>query len=117
MANLSMSGPSSLGVGSNGFSLPDFSSMFSGISDFIGSDTFANLGGLGSLALQGYGLNKSLGLQQGQLDLLRGQENRAATAQNLSTQNSLALALQTTTPGTPEHAQVQAAIANGDFAV
>jgi hypothetical protein len=72
---------------------------------------------LGSLALGGYGLNKSLGFQEDQLGLLKDQEGRAATAQNFNTGNSLALQAQTTTPGTPEHARAQAAIADGTFQV
>jgi hypothetical protein len=92
-------------------------SMFSGLGDFLGSKSGQGLMGLGSLALGGYGLNKSLGFQEDQLDILKDQENRAATAQNFDTGNSLALQAQTTTPGTPEYARAQEAIANGTFQV
>lgn len=84
---------------------------------FFGSESGQGLLGLGSLGLQGFGLNKALGFQEDQLGLLQDQENRAATAQNLQTGNSLSLALQTTTPGTPEHERIKQAIADGSFAV
>lgn len=92
-------------------------SFLSGIGDFLGSKGAQGLFGLGSLALQGYGLNKSLGIAEDQLGILKDQENRAATAQNLGTGNQLSLALQTTTPGSPEHERIKQAIASGEFAV
>lgn len=88
-----------------------------GIGDFLGSKSGQGLFGLGSLALQGYGLNKSLGIAEDQLGILKQQEGRAATAQNLGTGNQLSLALQTTTPGTPEHARIKQAIESGQFQV
>jgi hypothetical protein len=97
-----------------------FKSFGSGIGkfgDFLGSDAGQGLLGLGSLGLQGFGLSKSLDFQNDQLGLLKDQENRAATAQNLTTGNSLSLALQTTTPGTPEHERIKSAIADGSFSV
>jgi hypothetical protein len=84
---------------------------------FMGSKEGSGLLGLGSLALGGYGLNKSLGFANDQMDLLKGQENRAATAQNLGTGNQLSMALQMTTPGTPEHERIKQAIASGQFQV
>ena len=102
------------GGGDNGFS---FANMFSGINDFVGGDSFANFGKLGSLALGAYGLNRSLGIQEDQLGILKDQEDRAATAQNLGTGNQLSLALQTTTPGSPEHERIKQAIASGEFQV
>ena len=95
----------------------NFGNMFKGINDFVGGDSFANFGKLGSLALSAYGLNKSLGIQEDQLGILKDQEGRAATAQNLGTGNQLSLALQTTTPGSPEHERIKQAIASGEFQV
>jgi len=100
--------------GGGGFNLGD---MFGGLTDFLGSKGGQGLLGLGSLGLQGFGLKKSLDFQNDQLGLLKDQENRAATAQNLQTGNSLSLALQTTTPGTPEHERIKAAIADQTFQV
>jgi len=91
--------------------------FLSGLNKFMGGKGFGNTLDLGSLALNAYGLNKSLGLAGDQLDLQQDQENRAATAQNFQTGNALSLALQTTTPGTPEHARIQKAIAEGQFQV
>jgi len=91
--------------------------FLSGLQKFMGGKGFGNALDLGSLALQGYGLNKSLGLADKQMGILEDQENRASTAQNYQTGNSLSLALQTTTPGTPEHARIQKAIAEGQFEV
>ena len=88
-----------------------------GFGDFFGSESGQGLLGLGSLGLQGFGLNKALDFQKDQLGLLQQQEGRAATAQNFQTGNQLSLALQTTTPGTPEHERIKAAIAEGSFAV
>ena len=102
------------GFGGGGFSFGD---AFKGFGDFLGSESFGNLGKLGGLALQGYGLNRSLDIQQDQLGLQQDQENRAATAQNFQTGNSLSLALQTTRPGTPEHERIKQAIAQGSFEV
>lgn len=106
-----------IGGGGGGNFLDMFKSIGSGLGDMFKSDGFENALDLGSLALQGYGLNKSLGIADDQLGILKDQENRAATAQNLATNNSLSLAAQMTTPGTAEHAQVQQAIANGTYAV
>ena len=114
------SGPNaSLGNLANMFSNKggSFMDSLSGIGDFLGGKSGQGLMGLGSLALGGYGLNKSLGFQEDQLDMLKEQENRAATAQNFQTGNSLAMQAQTTTPGTPEHARAMEAIANGTFEV
>ena len=72
---------------------------------------------LSSLALGAYGLNKSLGFAEDQLGILKDQENRAATAQNLATSNSQSLALQMTTPGTAEHEAVKKAIEQGTYQV
>jgi len=88
-----------------------------GLFDFMGSKNFGNFMDLGSLALNAYGMNKSLGFAEDQLGLMKDQENRAATAQNFSTGNSLAMALQATTPGTPEHERVKQAIAQGSYQV
>ena len=88
-----------------------------GIQDFMGSQSFGNYMDLGSLALNTYGLNKSLGFAEDQLGILKDQEDRAATAQNFGTNNSLSLALQTTTPGSPEHEQIKQAIASGQYQV
>jgi len=106
-----------MGGGGGGNFLDMFKNIGSGLGDMFKSDGFENALDLGSLALQGYGLNKSLGIADDQLGILKDQENRAATAQNLATNNSLSLAAQMTTPGTAEHAQVQEAIANGTYAV
>jgi len=107
--------------GSGGFNFGDlFKSFTGGVKDlggFFGSERGQGLLDLGGLALGGFGLNKSLGIADDQLNILKDQENRAATAQNFQTGNSLSLALQTTTPGTPEYERIKAAIANGQFAV
>lgn len=89
----------------------------SGFMNFINSPGFSNIMDLGSLALNTYGLNKSLGFAEDQLGILKDQENRASTAQNFQTGNSLAMALQMTTPGTPEHERIKQAIAQGTFQV
>lgn len=99
------------------FSGIDLGSITSGLGDMFKSDGFDNALGLGSLALQGYGLNKSLGIADEQLGILQDQENRAATAQNLQTNNQLSLAAQMTTPGTAEHEMVANAIASGQYQV
>ena len=95
----------------------DFLGGLKDLGGFFGSESGKGLLGIGSLGLGAYGLNKSLGFQEDQLGLLQDQENRAATAQNFQTGNSLALQLQNTTPGTPEHARIKAAIAEGSFQV
>ena len=95
----------------------DFGNLFSGLGDFMGSDAFGGALGLGSLALSGYGMNKSLGFAEDQLGIMKDQENRAATAQNFQTGNSLAMALQGTTPGTPEHERIKQAIAQQTYQV
>ena len=92
-------------------------SMFDGFNNFMNSDTFNNFSKLGSLGLGVFGLKQGIDFQNDQLGILKDQENRAATAQNLQTGNSLSLALQTTTPGTPEHERIKQAIADGSFAV
>lgn len=102
------------GGGGNGF--------LSGLSNFMGGfgkdgRGFGNMLDLGSLALNAYGMNKSLGFAEDQLGIMQDQENRAATAQNLGTTNSQSLALQMTTPGTAEHEQVKKAIAEGTYQV
>lgn len=94
-----------------------FGNFMSGIGNFMNSGAGQGLLDIGSLALNSYGLNKSLGFAQDQLGILEDQEARAATAQNFQTGNSLSLALQTTTPGTPEHARIQQAIESGQFQV
>lgn len=91
--------------------------FLSGLTDFMSGKGFGNALDLGSLALNTYGLNQSLDIANDQLGIQKDQENRAATAQNFNTGNSLSLALQTTTPGTPEHERIKAAIASGEFKV
>ena len=95
--------------------------FWSGLGDWAkglaGSMDFGDLINTGSLALGAYGMNKSLGFQEDQLGLMKQQENRAATAQNYAQGNSLAMALQATTPGTPEHERVKQAIANQTYQV
>jgi len=95
----------------------DFMKSFQKFGDFLGSKGGQGLLDFGSLGLGAFGLNKALGFQEDQLGILKEQENRAATAQNFQTGNSLSLALQTTTPGTPEHERIKQAIADGSFAV
>ena len=102
------------GGGRDGFSFLDSIKDFG---NFFGSQSGQGLLGLGSLALGTHGLNKSLGFSEDLLGIQKDQENRAATAQNFQTGNSLSLALQTTTPGTPEHERIKAAIASGEFSV
>jgi hypothetical protein len=98
-----------------------FGGLFDGLGGFLGSDKFKNfssgIGDIGSLALGAYGLNKSLGIAEDQLGLQKDQENRAATAQNFQTGNNLSLALQATTPGSPERARIEQAIAQGSYSV
>ena len=112
----SFSSPGSFGGTGNG------GGFFSGLGDMLGGfgkggQGFGNLMDLGSLALNTYGLNKSLGIAEDQLGIMQDQEGRAAKAQNLATNNSQSLALQMTTPGTAEHEQVKQAIANGTYKV
>jgi len=95
----------------------NFGDMFKNIGGFLGGEGGQGFMDLASLGLGAFGLNKSLGFQEDQLGILKDQENRAATAQNLQTGNSLSLALQTTTPGTPEHERIKQAMADGSFAV
>ena len=91
--------------------------FWGGVNNFLQSDALPGAVGLGSLALNAYGLNKSLGFAEDQLGIMKDQENRAATAQNYNTGNSLAMALQRTTPGTPEHERVKQAMAQGTYQV
>jgi hypothetical protein len=95
-------------------SLKDFGTNFGG---FLGGEGGQGLMDFGKLALNTYGMNKSLGMAEDQLGIMQAQEGRAATAQNFNTGNSLALQLQTTTPGTPEHARIKQAIAESTFSV
>jgi hypothetical protein len=103
--------------GGGGGSPFSFMDMFKNLGGALGSKEGGGLLGLGSLALQGYGLDKSIGFAEDQRDLLEAQEGRAATAQNFQTGNSLSLALQTTTPGSPEHERIKQAMASGSFEV
>ena len=105
------------GLATGGGNSFNFLDSMQGLGNFLGSPGGQGLLGLGSLALQGYGLNKTLDFNKSALDLQRQQEERAATAQNLATNNSLSLALQMTTPGTAEHEQVKKAIEAGQYAV
>jgi len=91
--------------------------LFGGLGSFLSGPGFDKTLDLGSLALNAYGLNKSLGFADKQLGILEDQENRAATAQNYQTNQSLAMALQMTNPGSPEHERVKQAIAQGTYAV
>lgn len=91
--------------------------LMDSFNNFMGGDTFKNFSKLGSLGLGAFGAHKQLGFMNDQMDILKSQENRATTAQNLTTGNSLSLALQTTTPGTPEHERIKQAIADQSFAV
>lgn len=93
----------------------DFGSMFKNVGNFLGGAGGQGFMDLASLGLGAFGLNKSLGFQEDQLGILKDQENRAAGAQKFQTGNSLALQLQTTTPGTPEHERVKQLIAEGNF--
>ena len=88
-----------------------------GMSDMFKSDGFGNALKFGSLALSNKFGNESLDIANKQVGILGEQENRAATAQNLNTGHNLSLALQTTTPGTPEHARIVEAIQNQTFQV
>lgn len=109
-----------LKFGGDGFgpsSIIDGGGWMKSLSNMFGSKGFGNVMDLGSLALNAYGMNKSLGLAEDQLGIMKDQENRAATAQNLGTGNSLAMALQTTTPGTPEHERIKQAIAQQTYQV
>lgn len=63
------------------------------------------------------GMNRALGQGDEQLALMNKQEGRATTAQNLSTGHNLSLALQMTTPGTPEHQRIKDAIAQNTYGV
>lgn len=115
------SGGSGINLSAQPFKFGNSSGGFGGFLDsfnsFMGGDTFKNLSSLGSLGLGAFGLKNSLDIQGQQMDLLQSQENRATTAQNFQTGNSLALQLATTTPGTPEHERIKQAIADGSFAV
>jgi hypothetical protein len=110
-------GPSQVFSGGGGGFMDGLKGMFGGLGDFMGSKAGGGLMDFGSLALNAYGLNKSLGMADDQLGIMKDQEGRAATAQNFQTGNSLAMQQQMTTPGTPEHARAQEAIANGTFEV
>lgn len=98
------------GGGGNGFG-----NFFSGLGDVFGSKGFEGALDLGSLALGGFGLSKSIGFEEDKLDLLQTQQENAAKAQNFSLANALSLQQQTTRPGTPEHAAVLKAQAEGTF--
>jgi hypothetical protein len=110
-------GLSGLNTGSNGGFFGSIGSALGGVGDFLGSQSGQGLMGLGTSLANLYGMNRSFGLADDQIDILKDQEGRAATAQNLATDNSLAMALQMTTPGTAEHQQVQDAIANSTYNV
>lgn len=103
-----------LSKGGGGFGFLDSLKNFG---NFLGGKGGQGFLDLGSLALNTYGLDKSLGFAEDQLGILKDQEDRAATAQNFQTGNQLSLALQTTTPGTPEHERIKQAIAQGQFQV
>jgi hypothetical protein len=105
-----------LSAGGGGF-LEGLKGFGSSLNNFMGGKSFGNAMDLGGLALSGYGLKKSLGFAEDQLGILKEQENRAATAQNQQSGNALSLALQTTTPGTPEHERIKQALAQGTFQV
>ncbi|MCP4487737.1 MAG: hypothetical protein GY820_10535 [Gammaproteobacteria bacterium] len=99
-------------------------SMFSGLGDFMSSDSFSNsLAGINSLAnLYGMsksisGMDKSLDIANKQFGIMKNQEQRAANAQQMATDNSLSLALQMTTPGTTEHEALQKAVSGGNYNV
>lgn len=97
-----------------------FSNVMGGLGkfgDFMGSPGGQGLLGLGATLGNLYGMNKSLGIAEDQLGIMKDQENRAATAQNFQTGNSLAMALQMTTPGTPEHERIKQAMAQGTYSV
>jgi hypothetical protein len=104
---------SSLATGGGGGFLNGISGFANGVGNFLGSQGGQGLLGLAGMGANLYGLNKSLGFQEDQLGVLKDQEARAADAQRLNTGNMLSLALQTTTPGTPEHERVKAEIAQG----
>jgi len=90
---------------------------FQGFGNFMSGAGGQNIMDFGSLALNAYGMDKSLGMAEDQLGIMKEQEGRAATAQNFQTNNSLAMQLQMTTPGTPEHEQVKRAIAESQYSV
>ena len=102
---LSFLGPSSGGGGGGGFSLANF------LGGNDGSNTI-DLLGLGANAFFG---NKALGIEEDKLDVLQNNARNAASAQNFSLANQLALQRATTTVGTPEHQQVLDAQANGTY--
>jgi len=107
---------SSLGGGGGGF----WSGLGKGIGsigNFMGSQAGQGLFSLAGMGANLYGMNKTFDFMDDQMGLMQTQEDRAAKAQQLDTGNSLSLALQTTTPGTPEHERIKAAIAEGTFNV
>ena len=70
---------------------------------------------LATLGLVGYGLNKSIGIAEDQLDIQQSQNENAVKAQNFSLAGAMGLRRATTTPGTPEHAAAVAADNAGTF--
>lgn len=114
-----------LGIGLSGAQTPSLAgggsssimSPWQKFGNFMGSNAFSGIMDLGSLALNSYGLKKSLDFSKDQLGIMKDQENRAATAQNFNTGNSLAMALQMTTPGTEEHERIKQAMAQGTYQV
>ncbi|MEE8599292.1 MAG: hypothetical protein V3S69_07300 [Dehalococcoidales bacterium] len=112
----------------NGFS---WMNLFKGAGDAVGDfagglkNSMGDLGkwmggdgGKGVMSLANmYMMNNAMDMQNRQMGIMEGQENRAATAQNLNTGHNLSLALQTTTPGTPEHERIKQAIANEQYTV
>ena len=88
-----------------------------GVGGFMGSPSGQGLISLAGMGANLYGMDKTFGFMDDQMALMQEQENRAAKSQQLDTGNSLSLALQTTTPGTPEHERIKAAIAQGTFNV
>lgn len=83
-----MKGIAGLGGGMDGW--------MKGLMDMLkgGDGLMDNLTGLGSLALQGYGLNKSLGIQEDQLGILKNQDSRAARADDTNFANQQFMAQQ-----------------------
>ncbi len=111
----SVGGASSLAAGNN---FSSYGGLFNGIKNFgqslggfMGSKAGQGLFSLAGMGMGMYGMNKSFDLAENQLGILKSQESRAAEAQRLNTGNMLSLARQTTTPGSPERARIDAEIA------